>query len=755
MTIFPAPLRKMPGTLIMILILGAATAPLVSVVHATDAVVISSPGGSVQATVSLDGAGQLQYSVTRGGVTTVETTPLGIIIDGVALGAGVTLGTPGSATVEETYPLSGVHPSAISRSTLTTIPVVHSASGMSYSLEVRAFDNGLAYRYIVPGSGTRTVVSEQSSWKIPDGTTVWFFENSSDAKLKSYSGAWTPTDVNQLPTISPQGPVQGAGLTLELPNGGGYAVLTEAALANYSGMRLEAIGNRTVRANFSEGEAGFKVNGTVITPWRVTVATADLNGLVNSDIITNLSPAPDQTLYGDTSWIKAGRSVWRWASSGTGTLEQERVYVDYAAQMGFEYTTVDNGWETSFVENGLTAWDNLKALCDYAREHAVGVVVWKNANALVNSAKDWQDLRLFLDNVQRAGGAGVKLDYIDTEAKNRIDFELTVLRKAAERKLIVNFHGISKPTGEQRTYPNQLTREAVRGLESGLPGARHDAALPFTRLALGPADYTPLAYTNNYGEQLAMQVLVTSPLQTISASAEKMLDDPATAPALDVVKAVPAVWDETRVLAPSQIGKLALLARRSGERWFLAAVNGDKNNPAPLSHIDLSFLGAKTYHETLLSSGAADTVIDRQEAAGVGASSDLSLSLAKAGGFVALFTPEPVATQLATSVTLSASATLEAQGTPVSLVATVSASQGTPSGTVRFVDGATLIGSATLDGSGRAVLSIATLSPGVHHISANYAGNSGFAPSSSSPFDLEISATLGGKRVLLPVVTHP
>ncbi len=746
--------RRVIGTLLIALLLVSVLGAR-PVAHADDTITVTSPGGTVQGVFSVDSTGTLQYRVSRGNVSVVEPSSLGIMLDGVALGSGVTLGTPTTTTVDDIYPTRGVHTVAENHYTQTSIPMTHVGSGIAYTLEVRAYDDGLAYRYNVPVTGAHTVNGEQSSWTIPNGTTVWIFENSSDVKLKTYSGSMTPVNVNDLPIVSPQGPVQGAGLTLELPNGGGYAVLSEAALANYSGMRLEAIGNRTVQANFTEGTSGFKVSGPLTTPWRFTLTTADLNGLVNSDLVTNLNPAPDPTLFGDTSWIKPGRSVWSWfsAPNHTITIEQERAYIDAAAQLGFEYTTIDNGWETAFAQNGATAWDTLKTLCDEARAKGVGVFVWKNSNAVANASNNYQDLRTFLNNVQQAGAAGVKMDYFHAESKSKIDFEHAILRETAARHLLVNFHGISKPTGETRTFPNELTREAVRGLETDFPpGARHDAALPFTRFVLGPADYTPLAFTNNNAEQLATLVIYTSPLQVISASAQKLLNDSSTAPALDVVKAIPTVWDETRVLPPSQIGQLALFARRSGERWFLAGINGDKINARSLHPLDLSFLGARRYQAVLLSSGATDASLVRQDLADVGADTSINVDMLKAGGFMIMFTPRPASTLTSTTTHLAASPNPATAGAMVTLVATVSAATGTPTGSVQFRDGDNVLGTAALDGQGRAVLNIATLASGSHTFVARYAGDSSFATSTSAPLVQQI---VPAAQVFMPMITQP
>jgi alpha-glucosidase len=233
---------------------------------------------------------------------------------------------------------------------------------------------------------------------------------------------------------------------------------------------------------------------------------------------------------------------------------------------------------------------------------------------------------------------------METEAKAAIDFEITALQLAAERKLMILFHGCQKPTGEARTYPNEITREAIRGLElnkmaEGPIPAWHNAALPFTRFVAGHADYTPVGFSNpgptTFAHQLATDIIFTSGLQNIAEHPYKLLNDAHTKPALDILKAVPSVWDETRVLKPSRIGRLACFARRSGDTWFLAALNAE---PMILRSVDLSFLGAKSYRAVFLSSPTQLTFA-RREVAKVDSRYPLRIKLGAGDGFVAMFKP--------------------------------------------------------------------------------------------------------------------
>jgi alpha-glucosidase len=601
-------------------------------------ITLRSPSETVQASIRMDDGGSLSYSVICKGSVVIEPSPLGITIDGVDLGKAVRAGTAKRGEILETFRVLGVHSVATNHCRTLALPLVHKSSGTEYQLELRAYEDGFAWRYRIPGIGPRTILGETSSWTLPSASRVWYAERDNSWKLKSYAGEWLVADIDAMPKVSSQGPVQGPPLVAELP-GGLFAVLTEAAVFNYSGLRLRAIGGRRFQADFTEAGIGFRLEGEIVTPWRVVVIAPDLNRLVNTDTITSLCPAPDEGLFPNQSWIKPGRCGWRWWSLGTGDPDQERAVVDAAARLGFEYSLVDEGWE---------AWNDpfekVRELCAHGRQKGVGVFVWKNYSELRNPAEDWKEMRGFMARAKASGAAGVKVDFLNAESLDRIRFEEAALRIAATNRMLVNFHGCQKPGGESRTYPNKITCEAVRGLElnkmkEGPIMARHNAALPFTRFVAGPADYTPVGFSNpgptTFAHQLATLVLFTSPMQVIAENPDLLLNDTKLLPALDVLKAVPAVWDETRVLEPSKIGRLAIMARRSGATWFLAALNGGKQT-VTLDKLDLSFLGKDSYDAIYLSSDGPSQFA-RKERHAVEASTPLSISLDVGDGFVARF----------------------------------------------------------------------------------------------------------------------
>jgi len=604
--------------------------------------VLRSPGSVLEAHVGASPTGRLQYWVIRiaDRVVLIEPSPLGVTVDGVDLGDIVKCGPPDLGVRDETYPTRGWHTLARDRATTLALPITHVTTGTSWSLEARLFDDGFAYRYVVPASdGPRVVSGEASSWTLPANSRVWLAERNNDWKLMSYAGWWIAADVDALPTISSQGPVQAPPLVVELASGG-YLAISEAALTEYSGMRLRAIGNRTVRADFTEGDAGFSLDGAITSPWRVTLATTDLNALVNSDIWTNLNPPPDPDLYPDLSWIRTGPVTWRWWSSGTGNPDQEQEFIDCASRLGWKFTLVDDGWE-----RWPDKWRQVSDLVEYGRSRSVSVLVWKDYNdGICDPAGGYSALASFLDGCVASGVAGVKIDFMNAESLDRIRFEQAALRMTASRRLLLLFHGCQKPTGESRTYPHEVTREGIRGLElnkmsEGPIPPWHNAALPFTRYLTGHADYTPVGFSNpgptTWGHQIATSILFTSPMNVIAEHPGFLLDNPAAAPALDLLKSLPTTWDETIVLPVSRIGRLAAMARRRGNAWYIAALTGDE--AAPDLALSLSFLPANVpFAGYVIASGPEGTSLERREVEGLISEDTLSVNLACADGIVAV-----------------------------------------------------------------------------------------------------------------------
>jgi alpha-glucosidase len=615
---------------------------------------VRSPNGEVRLTVS-DGGGQLRYRVELGSKEVIENSPVNFSVDGAEFGRGVRLGKPELYELNQKYPWRGVHNTAVNHCRGVKMPViadrtvgdvaVHYQQGM---FEARVFDDGVAFRVIAPGKeNSSRVPDESTAFVIPEGSTVWYHD------LGGHYEA-----VHQRKEIAAVEAEQWAAppLTFKLPENAGdrlkpelhtgmFASITEAALINYPGMALQADGKRgfklvlghkhpisyPYRLRYSNDiervSVPAAVTGDIITPWRVIIVGKDLNALVNSDIVHNLCPPPDPKLFPKgmaTDWIKPGRAVWKYLDGGASTFEEMKNFCQWAGELGFEHHVIEGFWRRWSDEQ-------LKELVTFGKERGVGIWLWRHSRELRES----ESRRAFFAKCREAGVVGVKLDFFDHEAKEIVDFYQTLLRETAEHKLMVNFHGANKPTGEAHTWPNELIREGVRGMESSRlkERARHNTTLPFTRYLAGHADYTPVHFGARRGDttwahQIATAAVFTEPLLTYGAHPTNLLSNPA----LEMIKSIPAVWDETIVLPGSAIGELAAFARRNGKTWFVAVLNGPE---ARTVKVPLAFLGRGDYAVSIVRDDPGESAAVQLESKKLAARGTLDLELQPGGGFIA------------------------------------------------------------------------------------------------------------------------
>ncbi|NLH43689.1 MAG: glycoside hydrolase family 97 protein [Planctomycetes bacterium] len=609
----------------------------------SQSVVVQSPDKQLSLSVSLDDDRRLIYHLDRGTDSVIESSMLGITVDSVQLGEGVSLGQPDRWSIDTSYPWRGVHSMARNRFNSAMIPITHAKSGTKYRLEVRVFNDGAGFRYIVPGQGKRQVSGEASAFRPPEGSFIWYQTNT-----KNYEGIHERHALGEVKPDTLMGPP----VVVELPKDGGYLALTEAALFNYSGMTLRLVddGSRELVAAF-EDDKQWELEGTITSPWRVILVAKDLNELVNSDVIPNLNEAPAPSLA-QADWIRPGRGLWHWWSGQMGNwdsvaYDRQTGWVDNAAKLGFEYYLVDAGWEENWTKPGKDKWALLKELTTYAAGKNVRIWVWKRwktgrtEGIEMTGVDDPTVRREFFNHCKEAGVAGVKIDYMDSESKPIVDFYSDVLKDAAAVKLMIDFHGAYKPTGESRTYPHEMTREGIRGLEynkwSALPPV-HYASLPFTRFLAGHGDFTPCTFNpamlkgTTVTLQLATAVCYTSPVMFYADKPEYYLQSPS----VDVIKAIPSVWDETVVLPGSKIGDLAAIARLHGATWFVGIING---GDARSYNLDLSFLGQGEFASVQLSDDPQrpDRMIRKEVT--VQGNTSLPVGMDAGGGFVGMFTP--------------------------------------------------------------------------------------------------------------------
>ncbi|MDF7822683.1 glycoside hydrolase family 97 catalytic domain-containing protein [Pontiellaceae bacterium B12227] len=625
-------------------------------------VTTTSPDGSVEATVeNVDS--NLKFSLTCSGVTILEPGQLGLTINGQDFGKGISsLSETASGAENDSYPWRGVKSTAVNRCNTREITV--SEPDGNWTMELKVFNDGAAYRFVFPGSDTRSISqNELTRWKIPAGSDLWFYRAYDTA---SYEGIYNKTAVKNLST-------GGGEKWMPLPlvaklSDDLYLCISESGEYLYPGSIAGAMGNREIMPRIKNTtNNSFSWDGEIRTPWR-TFMVGDLNALVNSDIIHNVAPPADLSKFkkGHTDWIKPGRCGWTWWSTATPSVsagtpgmdwDRQKGYVDHAATLGFEYYLVDEGWEEPakgwLTGTPATPWARLKELCDYADTKGVKIMVWRawqdgapnNKWPSRIGVETFTQREEFFNHLITAGVVGAKIDFMDSESKERLQFYHDCIEHAAQKGLMINFHGSNKPRGESRTWPNEICREGIYGMEfeiwRDLPSAWY-STVPFTRLLAGHGDFTPTSFNpdrisgTSFALQLAASIVTTS--GGILCFADDM-DTYINSKAFGIIKKIPVAWDETIVLPGSEIGETAAFARRKGNDWYIGIINGNATNTKSYT-LDLSFLGTGTYKSAIYKDNM-DTANDLIHIEGTHSATDtIEVEMRAKGGCVIYLTKE-------------------------------------------------------------------------------------------------------------------
>ncbi|HSX64274.1 MAG TPA: glycoside hydrolase family 97 catalytic domain-containing protein, partial [Pseudoxanthomonas sp.] len=391
------------------------------------------------------------------------------------------------------------------------------------------------------------------------------------------------------------------------------------------------------------------------TAWRVVMMADRAGDLIASSLVGNLNPPPQ----GDFSWVKPGKAAWNWWSGpsegATAEMDAFRRYIDFAAASGFPYALLDAGWAwgsgpccEAHPETDLTRpvdGVDMPALVRYAESKGVSLLLWAH----------WKHMAARMDEVLdtwvRWGIRGIKVDFMERDDQEMVDFYERIAAATAKRRLLLNLHGAYMPAGLQRTYPNFITQEGVMGAEwnkwTPLITARHNLMLPYTRMLTGPMDYTPGGFRNRTpatfevrdvlpftqttrGQALAMFVVYDSPLQMVADDPDAYRD----AAGFEFIRRVPTAWDETRFLS-GEPGRDIALARRSGAAWYVGAMTADE---ARTARVPLDFLPEGRYRATVWEDGDAPDQALRSERI-VTARDTLALHLSSAGGAAVILEP--------------------------------------------------------------------------------------------------------------------
>lgn len=564
--------------------------------------------------------GKLTYQVFHKKDSILASSRLSWEMNGAILGEQVeSINIKKNGKKKNSYPLMGNHALAENRYR-DYILNFREKSGEQFQIEFRMYTDGVAFRYLAEKAES-SVVNDHTTFRLPVGTVCWLQPNARfyEASYRCYPSGELPDQV-----------IAGPPVTIKYPSGV-YASVTEGGLVNFGGMGLKVIAPDCFQSSL-EGQTHLK--GNIATPWRVLMI-GDLNRLVNNDIVYDVSEPLSPVFQNNTDWIKPGNCVWSWLAGYGVTLENMKRFTDWASELGVSYNLVDEGWSHwENKEKGLDAWQMVADLVNYSSGKGVKILLWKAYpdRKGIEGIQTTERRRNFFRKCKELGIAGLKIDFFDKESQEVTRYYEEALKDAAEFGLVINFHGSNKPTGLNRTYPNELSREAIKGLEYGCSDAGQDVITPFTRFVAGHADYTPMAFekgpmgNTTEAHQIAMTAVFLSPLRCYGGRPEDYLLHPAR----DLFLSVPTVWDETIVLPPSEIGECIVMARRKGKDWYVAALAGKKNIEIELP---LAFLTKKSYKATVVSdTGKAACEISH----GTLTRKDrLTIRMAEGGGFLA------------------------------------------------------------------------------------------------------------------------
>jgi alpha-glucosidase len=631
---------------------------------------IKSPDGKMN--LKIEAGQKLLWSVQHGSTSVIEPSAISLQLqDGTVLGSTVKVMSSPSKSVNTSFKTINYRKSEI-KDQYNEITL--NCRG-DYAIQFRAYNDAVAYRFILKRKSETTIRHEESNFNFSGDhrsfiTIQWDYRGGKNFN-SSFEALYREIKLSQFPKDSL------AFLPVLVDVGNVKAVILEADLEDYPGMYLDKTENGNgLKGIFApyplEWENGgynrmnliptkradyiARVKGTRTLPWRVVVISEEDRQLLDNDIVQKLA-SPNRIQ--DVSWIKPGQVAWDWWNNWniTGVDFKAGInnatykhYIDFAAANKIPYIIMDDGWSTQLDLYKLNPDIDLKEIVSYGKEKNVGVILWASWYALT------KDIDRILPEMAALGVKGFKIDFFDRDDQIVVASTYEIARKAAAHKLLVDYHGIYKPTGLQRTYPNVIGYEGVKGLENykwaNEDQPRYTVSIPFIRMISGPMDYTPGAMRNsnqaNYRaindnpmskgtrcNQLAMYVMYDAPLQMLS-------DNPSTyvkeKECTDFIVSIPVTYDET-VPLDGKVGEYAAIARRKGNTWYVGAMTDW--TPRNLT-LDFSFLPAGKYKAIVFRDGMnanRDGTDYRREEIEISSGAKIPVSLSGGGGWAARIEP--------------------------------------------------------------------------------------------------------------------
>jgi len=600
--------RRRTTALLFATLLAAASAPA----HAQYAV--KSPDGRVGFTVR-NGRDGLTFSVTSGGTVLVDRGTLGIATSRGDFGSGLRFLRQTRNVVNETYTLPvGKRSTYVNRA--NELDLEFTRGSQELHVVLRAYDDGIAFRYALPGTGDVEISGEHTTFPLTGTTVTW----------------WGQAHPNNYGYETPLGPVTADRISMpvlaQLVDRGHFVLVAQAAsYGTYVIPHFERTGNTLAVAFPLDQKGPVRTTLPFASPWRfMMISHGDVGRIVESIMVENLNP-PTEPALRDAAWIRPGRASWDFIA---GDGKKLGTWIDFDVEMGWEWHVTDAGWQTRTPDMAATA--------AYAKARNVAIMAWgKVANRDFLYQRDRADA--WMANLAALGIRGAKIDFFDqrdSTATATDDYEDTQARlqlrdflseTAAKYHLMVEYHGAAVPSGERRRWPNLASAEAVYGLERRVQNIQHDLTIPFVRNVMGPVSYTPFHLQRSAGSiayQLGQTVIYEAGIQIFAERYDRIL----AFSGVDFLKSLPSTWDDTRFIdgVPSSH---AILARRKGDAWFVGGITRD----ARTANVALSFLSDGTAYEAEIYRDGADRtalVIDKQR---VKRGDVLSVPMLAAGGF--------------------------------------------------------------------------------------------------------------------------
>ncbi len=630
---------------------------------------LASPDGKAVIHVTQTNGSAPVYSVDFAGLQILAPSQLGLRLRDGDIGPGIKISHATRTVGRDTYSLNGPVSHVTAAYRQLTLDAA-TPSGRVLTLVFRAYNDGVAFRYVVPqakGEKAIDVMGETTTYQFT-GDDTCFALTLPDYK-NSHEGDFLPTTASAL---NGQNFIDNP---LVCKTGKASFAIAESDVDHYAGAYLKGTGNG-VAVNLSprpngNGEAvhyDFSA-GPLTSPWRVVMLGKTAGDLTQSTLIYTLA-SPSRLK--DSSWVKPGKTAWDWwngyaaphvANPGVNT-ETIKAFIDFSHSFNMPYMLVDDGWYKGSTGKGefhdgddITVTKpeiDMPALVAYAKSRNVDLMLWAHWTAL-----DHQMDAAFAQ-YQKWGIKGIKVDFMDRNDQDMVAFYHRVLSTAAKYHVLVDLHGAYPPNGLARTYPNFITQEGVLGAEynkwSDRVTATHNVNLAYTRLLLGPADYTPGGFRNlspqdftvqkrnvkpftqtTRGQALGLFVVMQSPLLMVSDSPDAYInDDGSLTPGADFVKGVPSTWDETRFVQ-GDIGQYIAIARRKGTSWTIGILNTEQGRAVSLP---LGFLGKGKYSAKIYADGSGPSDLTTSTRS-VTASDKLDMTLAPSGGGAVVLTPVP------------------------------------------------------------------------------------------------------------------